>query len=86
MSWLNFFETLFKVFPVLEKWIELKTAELPMKKREHEEKTANREARAEKKLIGIRFRRDKKKKRTEKKRKRRGIDVPILEEEKKDNE
>lgn len=84
MNWLSFFEKIFKIFPVLEKWIELKVAELPMKEVEHKEKTPLRVERTKKKLIGVRFRKDKKKKRTDRKRKRKGIDVPILEEENKD--
>lgn len=83
MNWLNFFETLFKVFPVLEKWIDLQILELPMKQKEHDEKTGIRETRLQRKLVKVRFKRDKRRKRIERKRDRR--DVPILE-EKKDNE
>ena len=38
MNWLGILEGLLKIFPFLEKWIDLKSQELPMKIKEHEEK------------------------------------------------
>lgn len=84
MNWLKFWETLLSIFPFLEKYIDLKIAELPMKVKEHDEKTELREKRLERRLIKVSFKTDRTRKRKQRKRDKK--DVQVVEEENDNNE
>lgn len=73
MNWLSFLESLVKVFPFMEKVVDLQRDKIDMKETEHEEKTPIREIKVEKKTTIKRWRLDKRLARIMRKRKRRGL-------------
>lgn len=79
MKWIDFLNSLLRVFPFLEKWIDLQEKKLPMKIDEHNERKEVREIDAkwdaEKKNDKRRFKDAKRDKRIKKKAKKKNLEL-----------
>lgn len=73
MSWIDFLDRLVRVFPFLEKWVDLQAMKIPMKKKEHEEREDLRNINNDIKEQRREYKRDKRAKKYERKRNKRKL-------------